>query len=181
MGLKLAQFDGTEGLMNTLGYVQNQLQGKVSFNTSTNQLEITVPIRLNVTGGSDNSELASKDYVEDRIQNLIGTVPSTLDTLQEIVAAINNDPQVYQTLLIEIGKKVTKASSDHISTLGKTGANLVMTKGDNSTNSVFIEPKASTTAPTSPVNNQLWFDSTNNVIKYYNGSSWVTFGAVYNS
>jgi hypothetical protein len=37
----------------------------------------------------------------------------------------------------------------------------------------------STTAPTSPVVNQIWFDVTNRLVKYWNGSAWVAFGAVY--
>lgn len=41
---------------------------------------------------------ATKGYVDTQISNLVGTAPSTLDTLQEIAAAINSDPNLYTTL-----------------------------------------------------------------------------------
>jgi len=40
-------------------------------------------------------------------------------------------------------------------------------------------PFASATAPSSPFTNQVWFDTTNLLIKYWSGSAWVSFGAVY--
>ena len=39
-----------------------------------------------------------RSYVDTQITNLIGTSPSTLDTLGEIAAAINSDPNLYTTL-----------------------------------------------------------------------------------
>lgn len=47
------------------------------------------------TVGTDAS---TKQYVDDKITALVGTAPSTLDTLQEIAAAINSDPNLYATL-----------------------------------------------------------------------------------
>lgn len=37
-----------------------------------------------------------------------------------------------------------------------------------------IYGKIFTEAPTSPAEGQLWFDTTNGILKYYNGSSWAT-------
>jgi len=45
-----------------------------------------------------STDASTKGYVDTQITNLIGTAPSTLDTLQEIATAINNDAGLYTTL-----------------------------------------------------------------------------------
>lgn len=45
-----------------------------------------------------STDASTKGYVDTQITNLIGTSPSTLDTLGEIAAAINSDPNLYSTL-----------------------------------------------------------------------------------
>lgn len=45
-----------------------------------------------------STDASTKGYVDTQISNLVGTAPSTLDTLQEIAAAINSDPNLYTTL-----------------------------------------------------------------------------------
>lgn len=48
---------------------------------------------------------ATKQDVDNRIENLIGTAPKELDTLGEIADALNNDAKAVDTILKEIGKK----------------------------------------------------------------------------
>jgi hypothetical protein len=45
-----------------------------------------------------STDASTKGYVDTQITNLIGAAPSTLDTLAEISAAINSDPNLYATL-----------------------------------------------------------------------------------
>ena len=47
-------------------------------------------------------------YVESRIQAVIGNAPALLDTLNEISAAINNDPNLYQTIVTLVNNKATE-------------------------------------------------------------------------
>jgi hypothetical protein len=47
---------------------------------------------------TSSTDASTKGYVDTQITNLIGTAPSTLDTLQEIATAINNDAGLYTTL-----------------------------------------------------------------------------------
>ena len=42
---------------------------------------------------------------------LVGSAPEVLDTIQEIAAALNNDPNVINNLLTQVGTKETKADA----------------------------------------------------------------------
>jgi hypothetical protein len=52
----------------------------------------------NLATPTSSTDASTKGYVDTQITNLIGTAPSTLDTLQEIATAINNDAGLYTTL-----------------------------------------------------------------------------------
>ncbi len=52
------------------------------------------------------------DYVTTQINNLIGGAPSTLDTLNEIAAAINDDANIASTLTASIASKEPLLSAD---------------------------------------------------------------------
>lgn len=48
---------------------------------------------------------------EKVLADWIGTAPEALDTLQEIADALNNDPDIINTLMTEIGTKETPAGA----------------------------------------------------------------------
>ena len=63
------------------------------------------------------AELASslaeaKAYTDAAITNLRGVAPELLDTLGEIAAALNNDPDVYNTLVAMIGTNIEAAKAE---------------------------------------------------------------------
>lgn len=60
---------------------------------SANSQKIT-----NLATPTSGTDASTKAYVDAQITNLIGTSPTTLDTLGEIAAAINSDPNLYSTL-----------------------------------------------------------------------------------
>jgi hypothetical protein len=54
---------------------------------------------VSTMGGSDNStHAANTTFVQGQISALVGAAPSTLNTLSELAAAINNDPNFYSTI-----------------------------------------------------------------------------------
>ena len=64
----------------------------------------------NYVPGTGNNELvASTRYVEAAISSLIDGAPGTLNTLNEIAEAINDDDNAYTTLTNNIATKVSKA------------------------------------------------------------------------
>lgn len=57
---------------------------------------------LVMSAGVDAQVWATKQYVDDEIANLIGGAPDVLNTLQDLVNAINNDPNFGATILAEL-------------------------------------------------------------------------------
>lgn len=57
-----------------------------------------------------NNSYATQSYVTTQIDNLIDGAPGTLDTLNEIAAALNDDDSAYATLVNLIGQKVDSAN-----------------------------------------------------------------------
>ena len=73
---------------------------------------------LNVTGSTsvptanaDNNSnaIANTSFVKTAIANLVGSAPTTLDTLQELSAALGNDANFSATVAKKIGEKLDKA------------------------------------------------------------------------
>ena len=64
---------------------------------------------------------ATESYVTTQINTLIGGAPGTLDTLNELAAAINDDANVYTTLTNSIAtKQDTLVSGTSIKTINST-------------------------------------------------------------
>lgn len=60
---------------------------------------------------TDNKDLTNKKYVDDKVAGIVNSAPETLDTLQELAAALGNDPNFATTVATQIGKKVDKVDS----------------------------------------------------------------------
>ncbi|HEY9817646.1 MAG TPA: hypothetical protein V6D20_17845 [Candidatus Obscuribacterales bacterium] len=56
--------------------------------------------------------LASEDYVDTEINNLIAAAPGTLDTLNELAAALGDDPNFATTITNSLATKPTKYAVD---------------------------------------------------------------------
>jgi hypothetical protein len=52
--------------------------------------------------------LATEEYVNTRVTNLVNSAPETLDTLNELAAALGNDENFATTISTQIGNKVDK-------------------------------------------------------------------------
>ena len=75
-------------------------------------------INVPTQSASDNdTSAASTAYVTTAISGLIDSAPSTLNTLNEIAAALNDDPSFATTITTSIG---TKLNASAVSTFGGT-------------------------------------------------------------
>lgn len=61
-------------------------------------------------------DVATKQDVETSIANLVNTAPEALDTLNELAAALGNDPNFATSVATQIGNKVDKVKGKQLST-----------------------------------------------------------------
>lgn len=85
---------------------------------------------------SANTDAATKSYVDTAVANVVASAPGTLDTLDELAAALGDDPNFATTVATSIGNKVAKAGDS------MTGA---LSMGNNKITSLGT-PTASTDA-----------------------------------
>jgi hypothetical protein len=69
---------------------------------------------LQVAEPSANSDVSTKLYVDTQVNNLIDSAPGTLDTLNEIAAALNDDPDFYTTITGLINDKADSSTVTEI-------------------------------------------------------------------
>jgi len=109
-----------------------------------------------------DSEISAIDYSTiiqtasaGAVTFLTDSAPGTLDTLNELSAALNDDPNFYSTI-----------------------QSVYLTQSSASTQYEKLIPY-STSTPTSPVTGDMWLDSNSTppALKVYDGSSWIQLGA----
>lgn len=64
-----------------------------------------VPTAPTAALGTNNTQIATTEFVKTAIAALVGSAPAALDTLEELARALANDANLKATLLAEIGKK----------------------------------------------------------------------------
>ena len=97
----------------------------------------------NVTDPSSAQQAATKNYVDTSIANLIAGAPATLDTLDEIAAAINDDNNVYTTLTSSIATRLPLAGGTMTGAIAMGGSKITgagaPTTGSDLTNKTYVD------------------------------------------
>lgn len=86
-----------------------------------NQLKIgdtvyDLAAKFDVEDNNIKDTYSTKEYVTQKISELVSSAPETLDTLNEIAAALNNDSNFATTILTQLGNKVDKVEDKQLST-----------------------------------------------------------------
>lgn len=102
------------------------------------------PAAPTAPAGTNTTQIATTAFVHTEVANLVGSSASTLDTLQELGAALGDDPNFATTITNLIGQKVSQTVFDNhtetVVTISNTGhmtaAMLIKLNGiaDNATN-----------------------------------------------
>lgn len=76
-------------------------------------LQSALDLKETITGSTSKANTAeanAKSYTDTAIASLVDTAPSTLDTLNELAAALGDDPNFATTMTNELAKKTDKFS-----------------------------------------------------------------------
>lgn len=137
-----------------------------------------------------SSGLATETYVNTQITNLIDSAPTALNTLNELAAALGDDANYASTITTALGTKAnqsttyTKTEVDtaisnvpmpSLSSLGISNHNLITVDGSGNTTLGGTKvkfPGASADPSTGLVAGQIYYNTTDNVLRYYNGTKW---------
>ena len=113
-GVKLAAADftatnGTTVVLGTgtgVGNIVEIIKYVSAFTAAQEALNGTGLVRMSGTTVSyDNATYATQSYVTTAVANLVDAAPSTLDTLNELAAALGDDPNFATTIATSIGTK----------------------------------------------------------------------------
>ena len=84
---------------------------------------------------------STKEYVTQKISELVNSAPETLDTLNELATALNNDPNFATTIVTQLGTKVDKIEGKQLSTEDFTTALKILLESlPEEINSKYIKP-----------------------------------------
>ena len=125
--------------------IQSNIDNKVPTSRTVNGKALTGNITLSASdvGALPSSTvipsidgLATETYVNNKVAGIVDSAPSTLDTLNELAAALGDDPNFATTIATQIGGKVDKVNGKGLSTNDFT--NDYKTKLDGLSNPVAI-------------------------------------------
>jgi len=153
----LTQFNNID-LTSTINTASAAAYASASAYTNSASSSLVTYTNTQVSAGINTASAAAVNY-------LIDSAPGTLDTLNELSAALNDDPNFYSTIQ-SVYLTQSNASATYLS---QSSASTIYEK---------LIPY-STSTPSSPATGDMWVDS-NTVppaLKVYTGSAWVQLGA----
>ena len=149
----------TSGVINIPTYTLSGLGGQTELNG-------TGLVRMaGTTVSYDNATYATQSYVTTAVANLVNSAPSTLDTLNELAAALGNDANFATTVTTSIGTKQAQLNGTGFvkisgTTISYDNSTYLTTASASSTYQTIITNPITGTGTTTRV---AFFDSTNSV------------------
>lgn len=96
-------------LANRTKYLKGQVdtinQDRTGYAQKASPAFTGIPTAPTAALGTNNTQIATTEFVKTAIAALVGSAPAALDTLEELARALAGDANLKATLLAEIGKK----------------------------------------------------------------------------
>lgn len=98
-------------LANRTKYLKGQVDGinrdRTGYAPVASPAFTGIPTAPTASQNTNNTQIATTEFVKTAIAALVGSAPAALDTLEELARALADDANLKATLLAEIGKKAT--------------------------------------------------------------------------
>ena len=116
------------------------------------------PTAPTATSGTNTTQIATTAFVQTAVSDLVASAPSTLNTLNELAAALGNDPNFATTIVSDLATKITQQDLDTATlvafnaqasnyTLALSDATNMVELTSSSANTVTIPTNASVAFP----------------------------------
>lgn len=96
--LNILSFNDTTGtliLQSAAGNSNDMLHFRDKLNSTIAKVDVSgAMFTTTATAGTNTTQVATTEFVKTAIDNLIASAPGTLDTLNEIAAALQNNPDI---------------------------------------------------------------------------------------
>lgn len=120
--------------------------GSIDLTTIDNNVTIITGKKLKIaTVPTTSDDVVNKLYCDTAIANLVDSAPTTLDTLNELAAALGDDQNFATTVATSLGGKASLATGPQTITAGTTMNNASNVFYGNGANLTGITPSALTT------------------------------------
>lgn len=108
-------------LANRTKYLKGQVdainQDRTGYAPKASPALTGVPTAPTAALGTNNTQIATTEFVKSAIAALVGSAPAALDTLEELAKALAGDANLKATLLAEIGKKANASDFNALNDL----------------------------------------------------------------
>ena len=152
--------------------MQSNIDNKVPSSRTVNGKALTADITLSASdvGALPNTTvipsidgLATETYVNNKVASIVDSAPATLDTLNELAAALGDDSNFATTVATQIGNKVDKVDGKGLSTNDYTTAEKdKLASIENGANKIVVDTALSSNS-TNPVENKAIYAQFNSI------------------
>jgi hypothetical protein len=112
------------GIADTAALVTTSGSQTLLSKTLTSPVMTGTPTAPTAANGTDTTQIATTEFVQNAIELVVGAAPAALDTLAEIATSLNDDADLAGTLTTSISTKVSK-SGDTMSGALNMGSNKI--------------------------------------------------------